>query len=389
MSFLGNAWKQVSSVGQYVNPIASGSFDWLTGQDSILGKSGIGAGPQFTDTRAMDSIAARMRERQNRLAAQEASPVRFKQAAATHAPMQIHETPTIDRSEDMRAQAAAIGARLSDQTNHNAGMAQHRLATDRGLKQAMALAQSQNNPLAYRHAADAQGEMQARAALQGATIAAQDQRSRNAALSGAASIFGQQRSQDIGASTNQAGLDMRRQLANQKALHEAGMFNAKAKNERAHRETQLEMANRAQENKAFLDNVNMEMRAYDTKYRTNAADRGTVMQGLAGVAQGVGAGAAAYFSAGSDKKFKKNTKPVTDKDIDSFLSSLKGFTFDYKDAARHGEGRRMGPMAQDLERSPIGKAAVSNEADGKYVDYSKLIPAMLAVLARHDDKLKG
>lgn len=47
--------------------------------------------------------------------------------------------------------------------------------------------------------------------------------------------------------------------------------------------------------------------------------------------------------------------------------------FRYKDPERHGEGERVGPMAQELERTPAGRTVVSTQPDGtKAVDTNRL-----------------
>jgi hypothetical protein len=56
--------------------------------------------------------------------------------------------------------------------------------------------------------------------------------------------------------------------------------------------------------------------------------------------------------------------------------------YDYKDPA-NGEGRRRGVMAQDLERSEVGKVFVREGPDGlKRVDTGGLTLALVAEVAR-------
>ena len=45
-------------------------------------------------------------------------------------------------------------------------------------------------------------------------------------------------------------------------------------------------------------------------------------------------------------------------------------------------------MAQDLEKSKLGKEAVSDTPSGKIVDYKDLQPKMLASLAALNERLK-
>jgi hypothetical protein len=67
---------------------------------------------------------------------------------------------------------------------------------------------------------------------------------------------------------------------------------------------------------------------------------------------------------------------------DAFLDHAKPYSFDYKDPA-DGEGRRLGVMAQDIERVPeIGAAIVRDTPRGKVLDGSALASANTAGLGR-------
>ena len=102
-----------------------------------------------------------------------------------------------------------------------------------------------------------------------------------------------------------------------------------------------------------------------------------------------GAGQAAAMMA-SDENAKTNIKPKTYAmdEIESFLKVLKPSTYEYKDP-KHGTGEKMGVMAQDLEKSAIGKTMVDTAPDGtKMVDTNKAIGAILAVLGDMDKKIK-
>ena len=46
-------------------------------------------------------------------------------------------------------------------------------------------------------------------------------------------------------------------------------------------------------------------------------------------------------------------------------------------------------MAQDLEKSDIGKKAVIETDEGKMVDYSKLLPELLAATAQTHKKVSA
>lgn len=84
----------------------------------------------------------------------------------------------------------------------------------------------------------------------------------------------------------------------------------------------------------------------------------------------------------------RNKEHVTDAgaEADEFMASIAPKSWEYKSKHKSnplaGPGRYVGVMAQDLERSAAGKAAVSDTPSGKVVDYGKLGGVMTAALAR-------
>jgi hypothetical protein len=73
-------------------------------------------------------------------------------------------------------------------------------------------------------------------------------------------------------------------------------------------------------------------------------------------------------------------------DVDGFMASVSPSTWKYKkehqDRPEAGHGRFLGVMAQDLEKTPAGKAAVKDTAQGKVVDYGKLGGILTAAVSR-------
>lgn len=90
----------------------------------------------------------------------------------------------------------------------------------------------------------------------------------------------------------------------------------------------------------------------------------------------------------SDKTVKKNIESGSD-DTYQFLDHLKSWKYDYKDPSM-GEGKQVSVMAQDLEKSPQGAAAVvvNPENNKKMVDYQKLLPNLLAANADMHQRVK-
>lgn len=108
---------------------------------------------------------------------------------------------------------------------------------------------------------------------------------------------------------------------------------------------------------------------------------GIISSGL----QALGAvGASAALA--SDMRAKTN---ITDGDGDvmNMLDKLKAYGFDYKNPKKHGEGNRIGIMAQDAQKSPLGK---SFTLKGKTLslDVANALGAALAASANLHARLK-
>ena len=67
--------------------------------------------------------------------------------------------------------------------------------------------------------------------------------------------------------------------------------------------------------------------------------------------------------------------------IEDFLKKLGAHSYEYNQPEKHGEGTFVSPMAQEFEKSEIGKTAVVDGPDGKMVDYGRLAGTELAALA--------
>lgn len=99
------------------------------------------------------------------------------------------------------------------------------------------------------------------------------------------------------------------------------------------------------------------------------------------------------FSKSSDEKSKTSISSDDDK-VKEYLQNIHAYEYSYKnpELPGRGEGRFVSPMAQELEKSEAGKAAVQDTPQGKMVDYGKLMgvnTAALAYLNEEVNKLKG
>ena len=106
-------------------------------------------------------------------------------------------------------------------------------------------------------------------------------------------------------------------------------------------------------------------------------------------ASGQTAGTAGVAAAASDRNMKKNIKP--NKETQAFLNALSDNEYEYKDPTLPGTqaGKNYGPMAQDLEKTPMGKTAVRETEHGKYVDSARGFLLALSGLANLNQRLSA
>nr|BFD63160.1 hypothetical protein BdHM001_18410 [Bdellovibrio sp. HM001] len=109
-----------------------------------------------------------------------------------------------------------------------------------------------------------------------------------------------------------------------------------------------------------------------------AAEMGKANQ-QAQLANTVVSGLATKFS---DHRLKKNIEPIGKKDIDELRKELRAFYYEYKDVLHGDPGVHIGILAQDLEKSKLGKWIVVEDKDGnKMIDLSKVLSLFLATMA--------
>jgi hypothetical protein len=112
------------------------------------------------------------------------------------------------------------------------------------------------------------------------------------------------------------------------------------------------------------------------------------------VSKSVG-GAVKKLTGGGIKISDEDLKTDIDydpKDVQKFMDRLKPAAYDYKDEVKDSplasKNRELGVMAQDLEKSKLGKESVEDTEGGKVVDYDNLEPKMLASIAALNKRLK-
>ncbi len=122
-----------------------------------------------------------------------------------------------------------------------------------------------------------------------------------------------------------------------------------------------------------------EMQARIEKAKVDAGDKGNI----GGIMTGLG-------TMMCDENLKTDVEPEG-VEIDEMLRNIVPCSYNYKDKV-HGEGRRVGVMAQDLQRTEIGESIVFDAGDHLEIDGNKAVPMLLAVVARLNariDQLEG
>lgn len=93
------------------------------------------------------------------------------------------------------------------------------------------------------------------------------------------------------------------------------------------------------------------------------------------------------MAAMSDRKLKTGIQGA-DSQAEKFLDGIHPYTYEYKNPA-FGEGRRMGVMAQDVEKSPMGATMVQETPYGKALNMQKGMGVMLAAQADLNKRLRA
>lgn len=93
----------------------------------------------------------------------------------------------------------------------------------------------------------------------------------------------------------------------------------------------------------------------------------------------------------SDETQKQDVEPANPQ-IKDFLNQINAYNYTYKNPERDGQGTFTSPMAQELEKTELGKQAVVETPQGKMVNYARLGGVNLAavsVLYKEQEKMKA
>lgn len=404
-------------------------------------KAELEAQREAAKTKTFDKVsAATLGQSTNMTAAQLAEAERI--AAAQISPEQQAQIRARQMSlaDALTAQAAGQGPSLAGRQLAD--------ARNQQIQTAMALAASQRGLTAgqgLRSIADQTTAANQFAASEAAKQRIAEQLSAREQLAG---VLSGARTQDIGLATSQAGLAQQAAMANQAAANNASQFQATldqqanaanmqsqnqfalqqaALNQQANLANQSAGLQQQQLNQNYINALNQQILGVDQNAQNNLMDlerlRAQIAMGQQGLesgafgdyqkrlgsligglgqagssassmfggaggagATGAAASAAPVAAAASDERLKKNIRSG-DREIGSFLDAIGSSTYEYKDK-KWGGGKYASPMAQELERSELGKGMVIDTPSGKMVDYARGAGTYLAAAAMLNKRLK-
>ena len=278
-----------------------------------------------------------------------------------------------------------LGRRIAGDSPSVAEM-QLQESTGRNIKAAKALAAGSTDPgLASRNASQAMTQANVAGNMQAAQLRAGEQQAAEQALGG---VLGQGRSQDIGVATSQAGFDQGANQANLQANLQQQQMNDQMtrfyeemgySRDQAQLMANIELEKMRQQEAARVDQMNADIAKQNVE--AEQASQG----GILGAAGEVLGGIVGMFS---DERLKEDVAPAGE-DIDDFMKSLDAVSYDYLGREDLPKGRQYGILAQDLEKSKVGKSFVVDTPKGKFVDVGRGYGAVLAALRRLDERLSG
>lgn len=219
--------------------------------------------------------------------------------------------------------------------------------------------------------------------------------------------------------TKQAALDAQTGQFNATSTNAASQFGAQAQNQvgltnatltnttnnanvdAILKSTQLDDAQKKALIDAMQNEEKMTLGADNDAATIAAADAARRAKLVGDTMQSAGSLGSSLLPMLSDKAQKRDIKSLAaavserihddEDDIGEFLSKVRPVSYRYKDSSLDGAapGKRYGILAQDLERSPMGKSLVIDSREGKKVDVAQAVGAMLAAMAQMHGRLKS
>lgn len=228
-------------------------------------------------------------------------------------------------------------------------------------------------------------------------VAGQAQQRALQALQAAGTLGGQMQQQSFNQQAQKAQANDAISQFNAQTQNQMGQYNTTAKNNAQATNLQnaqrIADANTATRNAQQQYNKQLAQQDFENRYK-KAGGTASAYQNQAGqfnaagqqtmnlVGSGIQAGATAAAAA-SDERLKEDVEPF---DASAFLDSLTPSKYNYKNPAKHGEGKQVGVMAQDVEKEV--PQMVKEGPDGKYLDYNKAGGPIFASMAELHERLK-
>lgn len=310
---------------------------------------------------------------------------------------QVGPTAVIDQAPQgqVRAQQMTLADQLAAQARgEGPSVAQGQLqkATDANLAAALAqgAAYRGGSPVGgFRQAAFNRAAITQDAANQSAQLRATEIQQARGQLG---SVLDQTRGTDVGLATSQAGLDQQGILTQAQLDETTGQANLNAGVQQQQQKDEMVKFYTSQG--LSLDEANKQAEIQQRQFnagllaKQQAAAKGLSVQSDQNNAQ-MGAAAlgaiATIGAAASDKRVKKDVEPA-DRDVEDFLSALSAKKYKYTDP-KYGFGEYLGIMAQDAEKTPMGKDIVFEKDGVKHVDLKRAFGAALASMAYLNKKV--
>lgn len=142
-------------------------------------------------------------------------------------------------------------------------------------------------------------------------------------------------------------------------------------------------------------NANIEGNQNQQTIQQSEAEQQALWDQTQASSKAAGAGVNSLFQsvAGmSDENLKTDIEDAKARDVQEMLDQLTAHTYRYKDEVQEhplaGKDRYMSVMAQDLQKSELGKSMVEETPDGLAVNYGKGFGALLAAQVLNNERLK-
>ena len=285
------------------------------------------------------------------------NPQYAQQYARLQAALQRQQAQQAAASRSQAGLVAALQAQMAGQQPSVAQqqLAQTTAANDQAALASAASAASVDPSLALRNAMQARAANDQNAAGQAALLRAGEQTAGEQTLAGV--LGGQQ------------------QLATQAALALQGL-----QGQESQTQTQNQITRQQMQEQAALGSQGINAGVSVS----NAQQQGGFVNNLVG---GGAAGAAAGLL--SDRRAKTDIAPAGKGDVAGLLDALKARLFRYRgeNPQPGGAPPHLGILAQDAERSPLGRQMVIDTPQGKAIDPGQAVGALLAASANLNDRL--